>query len=267
MVSEVNRRAHQRMRSRASSRTRTARRMAADARPQGAGHRGRSRPGSSSSTYQAASGAGLAGGEELLEQVARSASSRTIASACVHDGSARRRCPRRHKFPQPIAFNVVPLAGDLVDDGLNETVEEQKLRNESRKILELPDLPISGDLRARPGLHRPLARGERRVRAADQPERARELLTDAPRRRARGGADPAARRPAADPTFVGRIRQDEGVPDGRGLAMFISNDNLRKGARAERRADRGARRRRPRTPSRSRRQKPEFWWASACGYD
>src|ERR1700712_3741197 len=93
------------------------------------------------STYQAVSGAGLAGGEELLEQARAAVAQDTIA--LVHDGSSVA-FPAPTTFPAVIAFDVVPFAGNLVDDGLNETDEEKKLRNESRKILELPDLLVSG---------------------------------------------------------------------------------------------------------------------------
>ena len=93
------------------------------------------------STYQAVSGAGLAGGEELLEQATAAVAQDAIG--LVHDGGAVE-LPAPNKFPKSIAFNVVPLAGSIVDDGLNETDEEKKLRNESRKILELPELRVSG---------------------------------------------------------------------------------------------------------------------------
>ncbi|MCY7325580.1 MAG: aspartate-semialdehyde dehydrogenase, partial [Microbacteriaceae bacterium] len=93
------------------------------------------------STYQAVSGAGLAGGEELLEQ-ARAAVTQD-AMALVHDGSSVE-FPAPVKFPHTIAFDVIPLAGSIVDDGEYETDEEKKLRNESRKILELPELLVSG---------------------------------------------------------------------------------------------------------------------------
>ena len=91
------------------------------------------------STYQAVSGGGLAGTAELDEQVRKVADG---AAALTFDGAAVD-FPAPTKFPKTIAFNVLPLAGTLVDDGLGETDEEQKLRNESRKILELPDLLVS----------------------------------------------------------------------------------------------------------------------------
>ena len=148
--------------------------------------------------------------------------------ALIHDGSAVD-VGTPSVFPAPIAFNVIPFAGSLVDDGLNETDEEKKLRNESRKILGIPDLLVSGTC-----VRVPVFTGHSlQVNAEfDRPlpvEKARELLASAP------GVVlvdvPTPRQAAgADPSFVGRLRQDEGVPDNRGLAMFISNDNLRKGA-------------------------------------
>ena len=125
---------------------------------------------------------------------------------------------------------MLPFAGKLVDDGSCETDEEQKLRNESRKILGIPDLAVSGDVRAGAGVHRPLAVAQRRVRAAARPSSGPPscsptapgvVLTDIPTPLEAAGADP---------TYVGRLRVDPGVPDGRGLALFVSGDNLRKGA-------------------------------------
>lgn len=178
------------------------------------------------STYQAVSGAGLAGGQELLEQAAAAVSQN--AMGLVEDGAAVT-MPAPNKFPKNIAFNVVPLAGSIVDDGLNETDEEKKLRNESRKILELPNLLVSGtcvrvpvftghSLSINVEFSKPLS-----------PERAKELLADAPGVSLSDIPTPLDAA-GADPSFVGRIRADEGVPNGRGLALFISNDNLRKGA-------------------------------------
>ena len=92
------------------------------------------------STYQAVSGAGLAGVDELDKQ-ARQVVDR--AAELTHDGAAVR-FPEPVKFARPIAFNVLPLAGSIVDDGEFETDEEKKLRNESRKILDIPDLLVSG---------------------------------------------------------------------------------------------------------------------------
>ncbi len=92
------------------------------------------------STYQAVSGSGLAGVDELDKQV-RQVVGR--ATDLVHDGSAVD-FPTPEKYVRPIAFNVLPMAGSIVDDGGFETDEEHKLRNESRKILGLPDLRVSG---------------------------------------------------------------------------------------------------------------------------
>jgi aspartate-semialdehyde dehydrogenase len=179
------------------------------------------------STYQAVSGAGLAGGEELLAQATAAVES-GHAIDLVHDGRAVA-LPDAVKFPKNIAFNVVPLAGSIVDDGLYETDEEKKLRNESRKILELPELRVSGTC-----VRVPVFTGHSLSINAEfardiTPERARELLATAAGVQL---ADIPTPLDAAgvDPSLVGRIRQDEGAPGKRGLALFISNDNLRKGA-------------------------------------
>jgi len=178
------------------------------------------------STYQAVSGAGLSGGEELLEQARAAVAQDTIQ--LVHDGSAVG-FPAANKFPKTIAFDVIPQAGNFVDDGRFETDEEQKLRNESRKILELPGLLVSGLC-----VRVPVFTGHSLAINAEfanplSVERAKELLADAPGVVLTDVPTPLEAA-GKDPSFVGRIRQDEGVPNGRGLALFISNDNLRKGA-------------------------------------
>ena len=125
---------------------------------------------------------------------------------------------------------MLPFAGKLVDDGSFETDEEQKLRNESRKILGIPDLAGQRHVRAGARVHRPLAVDQRRVRPAASASRGPlELLAAAP------GVvliDIPTPLEAAgkDPSYVGRIRRDHASTDGRGLALFVSNDNLRKGA-------------------------------------
>jgi aspartate-semialdehyde dehydrogenase len=124
---------------------------------------------------------------------------------------------------------VLPLAGSIVDDGLGETDEEQKLRNESRKILGLPDLLVSGICVRVPVFTGHSLAVNAEFSRAMTPERAREILASAP------GVEldevPTPLKAAGrDPSYVGRLRQDPGVPDHRGLALFISNDNLRKGA-------------------------------------
>ena len=178
------------------------------------------------STYQAVSGAGLAGGEELLEQV-RSAVSQD-AIGLVHNGNSVT-FPKHSTFPKTIAFDVIPLAGSIVDDGLFETDEEKKLRNESRKILELPGLLVSGTC-----VRVPVFTGHSLSINAEfanplSVERAKQLLSDAPGVTLTDVPTPLDAA-GTDPSYVGRIRQDEGVPNNRGLAFFISNDNLRKGA-------------------------------------
>jgi aspartate-semialdehyde dehydrogenase len=178
------------------------------------------------STYQAVSGSGLAGVEELDTQVR--AAVEQDPSALVHDGSAVI-LPEPKKYVRPIAFDVVPLAGNVVDDGSFETDEEQKLRNESRKILGIPELLVSGTC-----VRVPVFTGHSLSINAefDRPvsvARALELLAGAPGVEVTDVPTPL-QAAGADPSYVGRIRQDPGVADGRGLALFVSNDNLRKGA-------------------------------------
>ncbi|RMI09727.1 aspartate-semialdehyde dehydrogenase [Cellulomonas triticagri] len=178
------------------------------------------------STYQAVSGSGLAGARELDDQVRAAVQQDTLA--LVHDGSAVT-FPAPVKYVAPIAFNVIPLAGSVVDDGLLETDEEQKLRHESRKILGLPDLLVSGTC-----VRVPVYTGHSLSVNAEfdrpiTPARASEVLAGAPGVQLADVPTPQAAA-GVDPSLVGRIRQDEGAPDGKGLALFISNDNLRKGA-------------------------------------
>ena len=173
------------------------------------------------STYQAVSGSGLSGVDELDGQVRKTYEH---ATALVHDGSAVD-FPAPSKYVAPIAFNVLPMAGSVVGDGTGETDEEQKLRNESRKILGIPDLRVSGtcvrvpvftghSLSLNVEFARPLSVAE-----------ATELLQGAPGVELADVPHPllAAGR---DPSYVGRLRQDGES----GLALFVSNDNLRKGA-------------------------------------
>ncbi|GAB93603.1 aspartate-semialdehyde dehydrogenase [Gordonia rhizosphera] len=177
------------------------------------------------SSYQAVSGSGLAGVEELVSQARAVVAD---AEKLVYDGSSVD-FPAPNKYVAPIAFNVVALAGALVDDGSGETDEDQKLRNESRKILGLPDLLVSGTC-----VRVPVFTGHSLSINAEFADpisvaRAQEILagaagvelTDVPTPLAAAGKDNS---------LVGRIRQDPGVPDGRGLALFVSGDNLRKGA-------------------------------------
>ena len=178
-------------------------------------------------TFQAVSGSGLAGAEELAGQV-RAAVEQGNIEDLVHDGSAIS-FPTPVKYVKTIAFDVVPLAGSIVEDGLNETDEEKKLRNESRKILELPELLVSGLCVRVPVFTGHSLSINAEFGKAISPERARELLADAPGVQLEEVPTPL-QAAGADPSFVGRIRADETVDGGRGLAMFVSNDNLRKGA-------------------------------------
>ncbi|MFO7280982.1 MAG: aspartate-semialdehyde dehydrogenase [Thermoanaerobacterales bacterium] len=175
------------------------------------------------STYQAVSGAGLAGVAELDEQVRKAADG---ASALTHDGTAVD-LPEPRVFAEPIAFNVVPLAGSIVDDGSGETDEEQKLRNESRKILGIPDLRVTGTC-----VRVPVFTGHSLSITAEfardlPPERAVELLSEAPGV-ALADVPTPLKAAGRDPSYVGRIRRDPTVEHG--LTLFVSNDNLRKGA-------------------------------------
>ncbi|CAN5149429.1 aspartate-semialdehyde dehydrogenase [soil metagenome] len=175
------------------------------------------------STYQAVSGAGRSGVAELEEQVAKIGAD---AAALTFDGSALD-YPAPSEFPGPVAFNVLPMAGSVVADGSDETDEEQKLRNESRKILGIPDLAVSGtcvrvpvftghSLSINAGFERALSPGEAKALLAH----ARGVsLVDVPTPLAAAGTDPS---------LVGRIRRDPTVEHG--LALFVSGDNLRKGA-------------------------------------
>jgi aspartate-semialdehyde dehydrogenase len=175
------------------------------------------------STYQAVSGAGLAGTSELDEQVRKVAEG---AAALAHDGNAVD-LPAPVKFPAPIAFNVIPVAGRIVDDGSGETSEEQKFRDESRKILGLPDLLVSctcvrvpvftgHSLALNLEFERPLS-----------PEEALTALESAP---GVGLCDipTPLRATGGDVSLVGRIRKDATLPYG--LSLFVVGDNLRKGA-------------------------------------
>ena len=177
------------------------------------------------STYQAVSGGGLAGVDELNKQanaVVKNSRELTYSGGAVT-------YPALEKFVRPIAFNVLPFAGSLVDNGEFETDEEIKLRNESRKILNIPDLLVSGTC-----VRVPVYTGHslsinvefaRDITVAQ----ATELLSNAPGVQVVDIPTPL-QAAGADPSFVGRIRQDRSAPGNRGLVLFVANDNLRKGA-------------------------------------
>jgi aspartate-semialdehyde dehydrogenase len=174
------------------------------------------------STYQAVSGAGVAGVADLETQV-RAVADRSAALAA--DGQALTMPPPK-KFSAPIAFNVLPFAGSYSGDE-GWTDEELKFRNESRKILEIPDLPVAGtcvrvpvytghSLSINAEFARPLSVSRAIALLRESPG---VLLADVPTPLMAAGQDPS---------YVGRIRRDPTVPNG--LVFFVSNDNLRKGA-------------------------------------
>jgi aspartate-semialdehyde dehydrogenase len=176
-------------------------------------------------TYQAVSGSGGAGVDELDAQ-AKAVVDR--ASELTLDGQAVD-FPPPNKYVKPIAYNVLPLAGSLVEDGTGETDEEQKFRNESRKILHIPDLRVSCTC-----VRVPVFTGHSLAVHAEfandlSPGEATELLSRAPGVQLMEVPTPLDAA-GQDPSLVGRIRADQAAPAGKGLIMFISGDNLRKGA-------------------------------------
>ncbi|MFF2656635.1 aspartate-semialdehyde dehydrogenase [Kitasatospora sp. NPDC058032] len=175
------------------------------------------------STYQAVSGSGVAGVAELQDQAAKVVDG---AAALAHDGSAVE-FPEPKVYQRPIAFNVVPLAGSIVEDGSNETDEEQKLRHESRKILGIPELKVAGTCVRVPVFSGHSLQINARFERPISPERAVELLAGAPGVELSDIPTPL-QAAGQDPSYVGRIRVDETVENG--LSLFVSNDNLRKGA-------------------------------------
>ncbi len=173
-------------------------------------------------SYQATSGAGLAGVEELAGQIAKAGDARQL----THDGSSID-VGAPSAFVEPIAYNVVPFAGAMVDDGSFETNEEQKLRDESRKILHIPALAVSGTCVRVPVFTGHSLSINARFANPLSVERALELLAAAPGVVVDDVPTPL-KAAGTDPSIVGRVRRDETVPNG--LALFVSGDNLRKGA-------------------------------------
>ncbi|MGV0384038.1 aspartate-semialdehyde dehydrogenase [Corynebacterium sp. 22_2729] len=193
------------------------------------------------SSYQAVSGSGLAGVDALVRQVLDNLGSDVNGEAdnsevdqseglrkLVHDGSALH-ADNLEPYVAPIAFNALPLAGNLVDDGSEETDEEQKLRNESRKILGIPELRVAGTC-----VRVPVFTGHTMTIHAEfdreiTPDTARELLAEAPGVKVVDVPTPLAAT-GIDESLVGRIRQDQTVDGNRGLVLVVAGDNLRKGA-------------------------------------
>ncbi|MEM9561707.1 MAG: aspartate-semialdehyde dehydrogenase [Actinomycetota bacterium] len=174
------------------------------------------------SSYQAVSGSGGAGVDELAEQVAKGED----ASALAHSGSSVE-LGQPKTYVEPIAYNALPMAGSLVDDGLGETSEEQKLRFESRKILDIPELAVSGTCVRVPVYTGHSLAINARFAEPISPERATELLVATPDVVLDDVPTPL-KAAGIDETLVGRIRADETVSNG--LALFVVGDNLRKGA-------------------------------------
>jgi aspartate-semialdehyde dehydrogenase len=176
------------------------------------------------STYQAVSGGGVSGVAELDTQVAAADG----IDRLTYDGEAVT-FPEPKKFARTIAFNVLPFAGSLVDDGQLETDEEKKLRNETRKILHIPDLRVSGTCVRVPVFTGHSLSLNAEFSRAITPAEANEILSRAPGVSVVDIPTPLLAA-GKDPSYVGRIRQDQAVDGGRGLVLFVSNDNLRKGA-------------------------------------
>ncbi|HCD4227160.1 TPA: aspartate-semialdehyde dehydrogenase [Corynebacterium striatum] len=179
------------------------------------------------SSYQAVSGSGLAGVEALAKQAAE-IGDRNVE--LVHDGSVLEVSEEElGPYVAPIAFNALPFAGNLVDDGSEETDEEQKLRNESRKILGIPELKVAGTCVRIPVFTGHTLTIHAEFDKAITPDEARRLLADAPGVKVVDVPTPLAAA-GIDESLVGRIRQDQSVDDNKGLVLVVSGDNLRKGA-------------------------------------
>jgi aspartate-semialdehyde dehydrogenase len=183
-------------------------------------------------SYQAASGAGKPGADRLYDELEVVGGDRSLGQQV---GDVRRAISDKlgdeSPFPAPLAMNVVPWAGSVRDGGWSS--EELKVRNESRKILGIPNLKVSATcVRVPVVTTHSLA-----VHAVFQEEidvdEARRVLVEAPSvvvvdDPANGEFPTPADSVGADPTFVGRLRQALDFPNT--LDLFVSGDNLRKGA-------------------------------------
>jgi aspartate-semialdehyde dehydrogenase len=179
------------------------------------------------SSYQAVSGSGGVGLTELDEQI-KSGYAAGDPKDLALDGRAVA-LAEPQVYAVNVGFNVVPIAGSLVDDGSGETDEEQKLRNESRKILHAPDLRVSGTC-----VRVPVFSGHSLAIHAEfaddiSPEEALAILAEAPGVVVTDVPNPLAAT-GRDEVYVGRVRADQAAPDGKGLVLFVVGDNLRKGA-------------------------------------
>ncbi|MDR0782826.1 MAG: aspartate-semialdehyde dehydrogenase [Propionibacteriaceae bacterium] len=175
-------------------------------------------------TFQAVSGSGLAGVQTLNDQVNALANPTTLAYDGRYDD-----CGDQGPYVAPIAFNVIPIAGKLVDDGTGETDEEVKVRLEARKILHLPELPIQATCVRVPVFSGHSVAVNLEFATPITPDQALAVLAQAPGVALRDVPTPRWAT-GKDPSYVGRIRADQSAQPGHGLTMFVSNDNLRKGA-------------------------------------
>ena len=178
------------------------------------------------SSYQAVSGSGLKGVRELLDQV-RGTVDQNLEGLTTDGHAVDFGTPQ--VYVAPIAFDVVPLAGSIVDDGSFETDEEQKLRNESRRILHAPELLVSGTCVRVPVLTAHTMTVHAEFPASISRDEAVAALNSAPGVRVVDIPTPLEAA-GEDDVLVGRIRQDQAVPDNRGIVFVVSGDNLRKGA-------------------------------------
>jgi aspartate-semialdehyde dehydrogenase len=179
-------------------------------------------------SYQAASGAGHAGSDALYDELAKAGGNRTLGQ---RPGDIRAALGDGGPFGAPLAMNVVPWAGSLRDAGWSS--EEMKIRNETRKILGLPDLRVTATCVRVPvivghslALHAVFSRAVTRAEAQQVlRESPGVVLVDEPE----SGSYPTPADVAGiDPTLVGRVRQS--MDDPRAIELFVSGDNLRKGA-------------------------------------
>ena len=173
------------------------------------------------STYQAVSGGGLEGIDVLARQIDHVGDkARELAT-----GGHQDLLPKAEKWAVPMAHNVVPLNYVYAEDGYTE--EEIKLRDESRKILEIPGLPVSGTCVRVPVFTGHALSINAEFERPISVERALELLRSAPGVVVTEVPNPLDAT-GQDPVFVGRVRNDPTVAHG--LALFVVGDNLRKGA-------------------------------------
>jgi aspartate-semialdehyde dehydrogenase len=183
-------------------------------------------------SYQAASGAGKSGVDRLYDEIEVLSGNREVGQ---HVGDVRAAVSDKlgedSPFPAPLAFNVVPWAGSLKEGGWSS--EELKVRNESRKILGIPDLKVSAtcvrvpvitthSLAVHAVFERPLTADDARQALFEAPSI---VVLDDP---AAGEWPTPADVVGSDPTFIGRIRQALDFPNT--IDLFVCGDNLRKGA-------------------------------------